>query len=337
MRQYQFAYQDGAVVPLATEAPMPEPGRGEVRVRVEAASLNYRDLIILDQASDGSNLGRVPLSDAAGRIDTIGPDVAAWQVGERVTIGFFRDWIRGPFRSRYMQSAFGGRTMDGLLAEYVVVPADALVRVPAGLSAEQAATLPCAAVTAWHGLVVRAGLGAGDTLLIQGTGGVALFALQFATTVGATAIILSSSDEKLAKARNLGASGLVNYRTTPDWNRAVREQTGGDGVSHILELGGPDTYTRSLNSLAAGGRIVQIGVLTGFGPKPDLGPLQSLNADIIGVTVGSVEHFRTMTAFIKTHGILPIIDRVFGFEDVAAAYSYLRTGQHFGKIVVRLL
>jgi len=279
---------------------------------------------------------RVPLSDAAGRIDATGPGVAGWEIGDRVAIAFFRDWISGPFRSRYMASAFGGRATDGLLAEYVIVPADALVLAPVGFSSEQAAALPCAAVTAWHGLIVRGSVAAGDTVLIQGTGGVALFALQFAVALKARVIILSSCDAKLAQARDLGASDLINYRTTPDWDRVVRQRTDDEGVSHVLELGGPETYTRSLHSLAAGGRIVQIGVLTGFGPKPDLGPLQSLNADIIGVTVGSVEHFRTMTAFVEQHRLLPVIDRVFAYEDVAGAYAYLRKGQHFGKVVIRL-
>ena len=314
----------------------PEPANGEVRVRVEAASLNYRDLLILDRAGQNNLNGRVPLSDGAGVVDAVGSDVAQWHVGDRVAASFFRDWIAGPFKSSYVPSSLGGNTTDGMLAEYVVLPASALVPVPPHLSSVEAATLPCAGVTAWHGLVTRGGMGKGDTLLVQGTGGVALFGLQFATALGARSIVISSSDDKLARTRTLGGSILINYRDTPDWDAALMEATGGKGASHILELGGPGTYDRSLRSVASGGKIVQIGVLTGFGPKPDLARLQWENADIIGVTVGSVEHFAAMNRFLTDHAIHPIVDRIYGFEEVAEAYAYLRSGSHFGKVVVTL-
>jgi NADPH:quinone reductase-like Zn-dependent oxidoreductase len=235
-----------------------------------------------------------------------------------------------------MASALGGSTADGMLAEYVVLPEGALVAVPAHLSSVEAATLPCAAVTAWHGLVTRGGMRSGDTLLVQGTGGVALFGLQFARAVGARAIVLSSSDEKLEHAKALGGSILINYRETPEWDVAVMEATAGEGASHILELGGSGTYDRSVRSVASGGKIVQIGVLTGFGPKPDLARLQMENADIIGVTVGSVEHFTAMNAFLTQQAIRPVIDDVFGLDDVAQALTHLRRQAHFGKIVVTL-
>jgi NADPH:quinone reductase-like Zn-dependent oxidoreductase len=177
-------------------------------------------------------------------------------------------------------------------------------------------------------------LGKGDTLLVQGTGGVALFGLQFAAALGARAIVISSSDEKLARAKALGASILINYRDMPDWDVALMKATDGEGASHILELGGPGTYDRSLRSVASGGNIVQIGVLTGFGPKPDLARLQWENANIIGVTVGSVEHFATMNRFLSEHAIHPILDRIYGFDEVPEAYAHLRSGSHFGKIVV---
>jgi NADPH:quinone reductase-like Zn-dependent oxidoreductase len=226
--------------------------------------------------------------------------------------------------------------MDGMLAEYVVLPATALVSVPAHLSSVEAATLPCAGVTAWHGLIARGGMGKGDTLLVQGTGGVALFGLQFAAALGARAIVISSSDEKLARAKALGGSILINYRDTPDWDVALMKATDGEGASHILELGGPGTYDRSLRSVASGGKIVQIGVLTGFGPKPDLARLQWENADIIGVTVGSVEHFAAMNRFLTDNAIHPTVDRVYGFDEAPEAFAHLRTGSHFGKIVVKL-
>jgi NADPH:quinone reductase-like Zn-dependent oxidoreductase len=259
-----------------------------------------------------------------------------WQVGDRVAASYFRDWVSGPFKASYVPSALGSATMDGMLAEYVVLPTTALVSVPAHLSLVEAATLPCAGVTAWHGLIARGGMSKGDTLLVQGTGGVALFGLQFAAALGARAIVISSSDEKLARAKALGGSILINYRETPDWDVALMKATDGIGASHVLELGGPGTYDRSLRSVASGGKIIQIGVLTGFGPKPDLARLQWENADIIGVTVGSVEHFATMNRFLTEHAIHPIVDRVYSFDEVPEAYAHLRTGSHIGKIVVKL-
>ncbi|KRQ17304.1 zinc-dependent alcohol dehydrogenase family protein [Bradyrhizobium manausense] len=312
----------------------PEPANGEVRIRVEAASLNYRDLITLDRAGQTGLNGRVPLSDGAGIVDAIGSNVVQWQVGDRVAASFFRDWVSGPFKSSYVSSSLGGTSTDGMLAEYVVLPATALVAVPPHLSSVEAATLPCAGVTVWHGLITRGGMRKGDTLLVQGTGGVALFGLQFATALGARAIVISSSDEKLARARMLGGSILINYRDTPDWDAAVMKATDGEGASHILELGGPGTYDRSLRSVASGGKIIQIGVLTGFGPKPDLSRLQWENADIIGVTVGSAEHFVAMNSFLTEHAIHPIVERVYGFAEVPEAYAHLRSGSHFGKVVV---
>jgi NADPH:quinone reductase-like Zn-dependent oxidoreductase len=336
MKAYHLNGHAGAGSLVRADVGKPDPANGEVRIRVEAASLNYRDLLILDAAGQGGLDGRVPLCDGAGVVDAIGSDVVRWQVGDRVAASFFRDWVSGPFKPSYIPSALGSRTLDGMLAEYVVLPATALVCVPEHLTSLEAATLPCAAVTAWHGLVTRGGMGKDDTLLIQGTGGVALFGLQFAAALGARAIVLSSSDEKLARAKALGGSILINYRDTPDWDVAVMKATDGEGASHILELGGPDTYDRSLRSVASGGKIVQIGVLTGFGPKPDLARLQWQNADIIGVTVGSVEHFAAMNRFLTENAIHPIIDRVYGFDQAPEAFAHLRSGSHFGKIAVKL-
>ena len=336
MKAYHLNSHAGAGRLEPVEVNKPEPGAGEVRIRVEAASLNYRDLITLDRAGQSGLNGRVPLSDGAGVVDAIGANVAQWRVGDRVAASFFRDWISGPFKSSYVPSSLGGNTTDGMLGEYVVLPATALVAVPAHLSLVEAATLPCAGVTAWHGLVTRGGMSKGDTLLVQGTGGVALFGLQFAMALGARTIVISSSDAKLARAKALGGSILINYRDTPDWDVALMKQTDGAGASHVLELGGPGTYDRSLRSVASGGKIVQIGVLTGFGPKPDLARLQWENADIIGVTVGSAEHFTAMNSFLTERAIHPIVDRIYSFEEVPEAYAYLRSGSHFGKVVVTL-
>jgi NADPH:quinone reductase-like Zn-dependent oxidoreductase len=336
MKTYHLNGDAGVGRLVRAEVTKPEPASGEVRIRVEAASLNYRDLLILDAAGQGGLNGRVPLCDGAGIVDAVGPDVRQWHVGDRVAAGYFRDWISGPFKPTYIPSALGSRTRDGVLAEYIVLPATALVAVPEHLSSAEAATLPCAAVTAWHGLVTRGGLGRGNTLLVQGTGGVALFGLQFAAALGARAIVISSSNEKLDRVKALGASVLINYRDTPDWDVAVMKSTDGEGASHILELGGPGTYDRSIRSVASVGKIIQIGVLTGFGPKPDLARLQWENADIIGVTVGSIEHFATMNRFLAEHAIRPIIDRIYGFDDVPKAFAYLRTGAHFGKVVLEM-
>jgi NADPH:quinone reductase-like Zn-dependent oxidoreductase len=336
MKAYHLTSHAGVGRLRRVDIRTPEPANGEVRVRIEAASLNYRDLITLDRAAQNNLDSRVPLSDGAGVVDAIGPDVEQWRIGDRVAASFFRDWISGPFKSSYVSSSLGGNTTDGVLAEHVVLPASSLVAVPAHLTSVEAATLPCAGVTAWHGLVTRGRLAKGDTLLVQGTGGVALFGLQFALALGARAIAISSSNEKLARARAMGASILINYRETPDWDVALMKATAGQGASHILELGGPDTYDRSLRSVAAGGKIIQIGVLTGFGPKPDLARLQWENADIIGVTVGSAEHFTAMNRFLAEHVIHPVVDRHFSFEDVPEAYAHLRSGSHFGKVVVTL-
>jgi len=251
-------------------------------------------------------------------------------------VSFFLAWQDGAFLSRYMSSALGGASSDGVLAEYVVVPAAALVQIPENMNFVEAATLPCAAVTAWHGLVVRAGLGSRDTVVIPGTGGVALFALQISKARGARSILLSSSDDKLKQVRALGASEVINYRDVPAWEREVLARTGGDGASVVLELGGTDTYQRSLDCLAPAGRIIQVGGLTGSGARPNLDRLQSLNADILGVTVGSTQHLIEVAEFYAEQGIRPIVDRVFGFNDAPQAYAHLRGKAHVGKVVVEV-
>ncbi|CAM3520035.1 NAD(P)-dependent alcohol dehydrogenase [Rouxiella silvae] len=336
MQVYKIRKNADAAYLSLEEAIKPEPGPGEVRIRVVATSLNYRDLLMLDNAVDWNLISRVPLSDGAGVVDAVGTGVTEWHAGDRVVMSYFRDWTSGRFRSEYMGSALGGPTADGVLAEYVVMPSTALVAVPPQLSLDQAATLPCAAVTAWHGLFVRGGLQAGDTILVQGTGGVALFALQLAVAAGARAIVLSSSDSKIERARTLGASDGINYRTTPEWQHAVRAATNGEGVSHVLELGGPETYARSLQSLAPTGHLIQIGVLTGFGPKPDLSLLQPLNADIHGIVVGSTAHLHDVSDFIAERNLPPVVDSIFRFDEAASALAYLRSGAHFGKIVLRV-
>jgi NADPH:quinone reductase-like Zn-dependent oxidoreductase len=334
MRYYKFMAAERKLV--MAEAELPEPGPGQVRVRVAAASLNYRDVYMISRFGEVGIDNRIPVSDASGTVDALGDGATRFRLGDRVATIFFPDWISGRFRSSYARSAFGGESADGVLSEHVIVPERALVASPASLSDAQVATLPCAGVTAWHALFIRAPLEPDDRVLIQGTGGVALFALQFAHAAGVRCIVLSSSDEKLERARKLGASDLINYRNTPDWHLAVQEITQGEGVTHILEVGGQDTYARSLNCLAPNGTIAQIGVLTGFDLRPNLLPLSRLNANIVGIQTGSRQYFEDMNRFIEEHGIRPVVDREFTFDEALRAFEHMAEQRHFGKVVINV-
>lgn len=311
-----------------------QPARHKVVVRIGAASLNYRDLLVRQNAGGDTQPGLVPLSDGAGTVEAIGAAITKWRVGDRVSPTFFADWQGGPFRQAYLASALGGGVVNGVLSDIVKVDENALVRVPAHLSLAEAATLPCAGVTAWQALFVRGRLQEGDTVLVQGTGGVALFALQLAVAKGARVIIISSSDAKLDRARALGAWQTINYRERPDWDKAVLDLTDGEGANHILELGGPDTFERSISAVSHGGNIAQIGVLTGFGPTPNLLPLQFKNASIHGICVGSGQHHAELNAYLEQHAIHPVVDHMFPFGEVPAAYEALKAANHFGKLVI---
>ncbi|RYX85751.1 NAD(P)-dependent alcohol dehydrogenase [bacterium] len=312
------------------EVEQPQPGHGEVAVRVRATSLNYRDLIT---AENPKVENRVPLSDGAGEIAAVGKGVTGWNVGDRVCVNFFRDWQGGRFRNSYHDAALGG-SVDGMLSEVVVFPAYSLVRIPDHFSFEEAATLPCAGLTAWCGLQ-RGHFVSGDTVLLQGTGGVSIWGLQIAVASGGRAIITSSSDAKLERAKKLGASDTINYKTTPDWEKEVWKLTNKQGVDHILEVGGPDTLGKSLASVSNGGSIAQIGVLTGFdAPNVSLFPIVAKNANINGIYVGDVESFDNFVRFLNVTKIQPIIDRVFPWEQTREAYDYMKSGAHFGKVVI---
>ena len=334
MRSYKFSATERKLV--RAEAELPEPGPGQVRVRIAAASLNYRDVFMISRFGEVGIDNRIPLSDASGTVDAIGDGAMRFQVGDRVATIFFPDWLSGRFRSSYAASAFGGEGADGVLSEYKIVPERALVASPAFLSDVEVAALPCAGVTAWHALFVRAPLEPDDRVLIQGTGGVALFALQFAHAAGVRCIVLSSSDDKLERAHQLGASGLINYRDTQDWHLAVQEITQGEGATHILEVGGQDTYERSLQCLAPNGTIAQIGVLTGFDLRPNLLPLSRLNANIVGIQTGSRQHFEGMNQFIEEHRLTPVVDREFRFDESLQAFAYMAEQRHFGKLVINV-
>jgi NADPH:quinone reductase-like Zn-dependent oxidoreductase len=335
MRAYRIHEANGLDALKREELPEPEPGHGQVVVRVKAVSLNYRDLLVIKGAySRNLPLPLVPLSDGAGEVAAVGPGVARFKPGDRVAGCFFSDWAAGPITESATKSARGG-AVDGMLAELVVLPEGGLVRVPDHLSDEEAATLPCAALTAWHGLIESGGLKAGETVLIQGTGGVSLFALQFARIAGARVIATSSSDAKLARVRELGAADGINYKTTPDWDVATRNLTEGKGVDHIVEVGGAGTLARSFKAVKLGGQIALIGVLTGGG-EVDPRPLLMKNIRLQGIYVGSRAMFEAMNRAISLHKLKPVIDRIFPFEQAADAYKHLESGAHFGKVVIKI-
>lgn len=314
---------------------IPTPQARQVLIRVAAASLNYRDWLVLHGVRD-TRAGLTPLSDAAGTVVAVGPGVLRWREGDRVSPAFFAAWAEGPFRPHHLASALGGGDTDGVLSEYIVADEAALVAVPEHLSLAEAATLPCAGVTAWHALFERGRLQPGETVLVQGTGGVAMLALQMASAHGARVIVTSSSDEKLQRARALGAWQTINYRRQPEWDQAALEMTDGAGLDHILELGGSTTYARSLHAIGHGGRIAQIGVLTGFDAAPPITPMQFKNASIHGICVGSAAHHERMNQFLAQHQLHPLVDRTYGHDDSEAAYAALAAGHHMGKLVLSL-
>lgn len=317
------------------EQTVPDPGDGEVLVRVRAVSLNYRDLINIQAARPG-NLAPpvVPCSDGAGEIVAVGAGVERWKQGDRVAGIFFQEWYEGPFQMAYHKGALGG-SLPGVLTEYVVLPESSVVALPEHLSFAQAACLPCAGVTAWQALIRRGGLQAGETVLALGTGGVSVLALQLAVAAGAQVIITSSSDEKLARAKAMGAMATVNYRTTPDWDKEVWRLTGKRGVDHVVEVGGPGTLGRSMSAVACGGQIALIGVLTGFGaPDASLFPLVARNVRLDGIYVGSRADFEGLNEFVSQHRLEPVIDRIYPFEEASAAFRHMQSATHFGKIVI---
>lgn len=317
------------------QRPEPEAGPGEIKIRVRAAALNYRDLLMAKGAyRGGTKPSVIPLSDGAGDVVAIGHGVSRFKTGDRVTGAFFPRWAAGAITAEATVAALGGGS-DGMLAEYVVLPESGAIHVPAHLTDAQAATLPCAALTAWNAVVAMGEIKAGETVLLLGTGGVSLFALQFAKMHGARVILTSSSDAKLERAKSLGADEVINYRVTPDWDKAVGAFTDGRGADLVVEVGGPGTLERSIRSIRVGGRIAMIGVVTGTG-QVDPRPLISRAIRLQGIYVGSLEMFRAMNAAIGANKLVPIIDRIFPFDQAREAYAHLATGSHFGKIVVTL-
>jgi len=314
------------------ERPEPVPGPGDVLLRMRTWSLNYRDwLIVSGQYYPKLKFPLVPLSDGVGEIVAVGADVTPDRIGERVAGQLLQNWISGPFPEDASRTALGCLT-PGLLAEYVVLPAAGVVPVPPHLTDAEAATLPCAAITAWNALCETNPIESGQTVLIQGTGGVSLFALQFAKLRGARVIGTSSSDDKLARLKTLGLDHGINYRTDPEWDTVALEWTSGRGVDHIVEVGGAGTLARSMRACRAGGVISLIGVLAGTQGEINPVPLLMKHLRLQGIFCGSRDMFTAMNAAIEQHQVRPVVDRVERFENIAAVLASLPTGQHFGKI-----
>jgi len=325
---------NGAAEPLklVTETD-PQPGKGEVLVDLKAATLNYRDLIVKEGRYGGDQRDDlIPLSDGAGIISAVGQGVSADRVGERVAIGFMPKWTEGPFTAAKQADALGGGYVDGVLAEKIVVPATGVVTLPDDWSFSEGAAYPCAGVTAWNCLFGGRGVRPGETVLVEGTGGVSTFALQFAKSVGARVIATSSSPEKAARARELGAEEVIDYVKTPDWGSRAAEIAGGEGVDHVVEVGGSGTINQALEAVRPGGEVALVGVLTGFGGEVNTGTILMKAIDVRGVYVGSVADLK---AAIRS-GIRPIIDKVFSFEQADAAFERLKSGAHRGKVGIEI-
>lgn len=334
MRVFEIQEKFGLESLKMASRPEPKPAAGQVVVRVRAASLNYRDLLTVTGAYNPRQpLPLIPLSDGAGEVVEVGEGVSRFRVGERVAGIFAQKWLGGRPTKARLATTLGG-PLDGMLAEYVCLHEDGLVRLPDYLSYEEAATLPCAAVTAWSALVTHGKLRAGQTVLVQGTGGVSIFALQIARMMGAQVLVISSSDEKLERARALGATGLINYNATPNWDKRVRELTGGEGVDHVLEVGGAGTFEKSVKAVKFAGHISVIGILSGTAAQVNLIPLLMQNVTAQGIIVGSRDAFEEMNAAFDQNRIRPVIDKVFPFEESRAALEYMASGKHFGKICV---
>ncbi len=317
------------------DQPEPEPGAGEVVVRVHAVSLNYRDLMtVTGKYNPRMALPRIPCSDGAGEVVAIGVGVTRFAVGDRVAAIFMQNWLDGAPTAAKHKGALGG-DIDGMMRQYVALPEQGLVPIPAYLSYEQAATLPCAAVTAWNGLGA-AGVKTGDTVLIQGTGGVSIFALQFARALGARVLGTSSSDEKLARAATLGLDAGVNYRKRPEWADWAIEQTGGEGVDLVVEVGGAGTFSQSLKAVRVGGTIAQIGVLSQSNEPVAVPLILRKQLHIRGIYVGSRVHFEAMNRALTEVKLAPMVDRVFPLEEAQAAFEAMEKGAHFGKLVIAM-
>lgn len=336
MKRYELQGPDGIEGLALVDGPVPQPGAGQVLVRLKAATLNYRDLLTV-KGGYGSRqkFPLVPVSDGAGVVETVGPGVRAFAPGDRVIGSFFESWLGGEPSQAKMSAALGG-AVNGVLAEYRVFPAHALVRTPTHLSDVEAAALPCAGLTAWSAVTKLGGVKPGQTVLTQGTGGVSLFALQFAKMCGARVIATSSSEAKIERLKSLGADFTLNYKNTPDWGKKARELTG-QGVDLVVEVGGVGTLNESIRATRIGGTIAFIGVLAGPPPSDLRLPLMVMQQQRLqGVTVGSVEDLQAMVDAIAVNGMKPVIDRTFRFGQAKEAFAHMESGAHFGKVAIEI-
>ena len=320
---------------VLVERAEPQPAAHEVVVKFHAASLNYRDLMFVKGVyNPKARLPAVPFSDGSGEVFAVGANAKKWKVGDRVCPIFTQAWLEGSLSMEKRRTTLGGGDLDGVLREYGAFDENGLIGVPEHLSFEEAATLPCAAVTAWNALVVSGALKAGDTVLTLGTGGVSIFALLFAKMHGARVIATSSSDEKLEKAKDLGADEIINYKKTPEWDKEVLSLTNRIGVDHVVEVGGAGTLSKSINSVRVGGHVAVIGVLAGAG-EFDPRSILMKSVRMQGILVGSRRMFEEMNNAIEGNRLKPVIDKTFAFKEASEALRYMENGSHFGKIVVR--
>jgi NADPH:quinone reductase-like Zn-dependent oxidoreductase len=335
MKAYELHAKEGFAAVEAVERPAPAAlGPNDVRVRMRAVSLNFRDLAIARGAKSRVK-PVVPASDGAGEVDAVGTAVKRFKTGDRVAAAFFPTWLRGGLLEQHHDNALGG-SLDGVLAEWVVLPDSAWVAIPEAYSFEQAATLPCAGVTAWHALFEAASVKPGDFVLVQGSGGVSIFALQLARAAGAQVIATSSSADKRARLEKLGAKATIDYRENANWGELARAATGGTGIDVAVEVGGAGTFDQTVKSLRFGGTMSLIGVLTGVQGTINTHQVLHKNLRVHGVYVGSVEMFEAFVRALVARKIEPVIDRAFPFAEARAAYEYMASGAHFGKVVIRV-
>lgn len=336
MNAYQITGTAGLDSLRAVTLPDPSPGPGEVLVRIRATCLNYRDYMnVMGIRGVTGPVPRIPCSDGAGEVAAVGAGVSQFKPGDRVVCPFMPSWLDGEFSQAHASQALGG-AVDGLLRELAVIRVESLLPVPAHLSLEAAATLPCAAVTAWDALHSRGGLKAGETVLILGTGGVSVFALQFAKLAGARVLATTSCDVKARRLLELGADAVHNYKTDPDWDQWAVAQTAGLGVDKVIEIGGAETLNRSLKATRFGGHIALIGVLTGTSAEVQTVQILRKGIRLDGIYVGSREMFAHMLAEMERVQLQPVIDSTFEFRDAPAAFQRIASGKHFGKIVIRV-
>ncbi|MEO6147900.1 MAG: NAD(P)-dependent alcohol dehydrogenase [Sulfuriferula sp.] len=331
MRVYELRNKTGLDALTLAERKSPTPGPEQVLIRMRAAALNYRDLLVLNGLYPYMSLPLVPLSDGVGNVIAVGENVTRVKLGDRVAGIFDQNWLWGEPPEKDL--SLGGIT-DGVLAEHIVLHQDGVVHVPAHLSDVEGATLPCAAVTAWNALMVHSELKPGMTVLVQGTGGVSLFALQFARMAGVRVIVLSGNDDKLELVRRLGADEAINYKQTPDWDKEVLKLTGGRGVDIVIEIGGSSTLARSINAIRKGGQINLIGVSTGMTTELFIPSILVKQIRMQGIYVGSRLMFEQMNRAIAQHELKPVIDHVFPFEEAPEAFRYLEQRGHAGKICI---